>query len=142
MIERNGIENCEVLAQAIADKVGTMTLYAESTESSATPSLILTDSGQQFDVLTTTLDVFAATHPLPTMVKLDVEGAELMVLEAAENLLAHDAAPTWLIEIHTPKNDHEVKSLLANHNYEWHDVPSPRRREDGYPCHILAWHKK
>lgn len=49
-----------------------------------------------------TLDTFAATHESPTVLKIDVEGAELAVLRGMRSILEADR-PDILIEIHPVK---------------------------------------
>jgi FkbM family methyltransferase len=83
-------------------------------------------------VSTTTLDrVIRASKRTPHMVKVDVEGAEMLVLQGAKNLLAlpADQAPVWLME-YSPEN-------CARFGYAANDLLA-LFLEYGYCCHWLA----
>jgi FkbM family methyltransferase len=69
-------------------------------------------------VPTLTLDWLAASFPLPDVVKIDVEGAELAVLGGGAGVLSH--SPTVICEV-TAKNATGVSSLLAGHGYTLYD---------------------
>jgi FkbM family methyltransferase len=64
-----------------------------------------------------TLDGFAASHPGPDLLKIDVEGAEARVLNGARSLLA-DRRPIVLCEIHGSEVREDVLRLLAGYRVE------------------------
>lgn len=68
-------------------------------------------------VHTTTLDVaaFGGGHAPPDIVKIDVEGAEALVLQGASRLLA-ERRPTFFIELHGPADD-DVRAILRDAGY-------------------------
>ena len=80
----------------------------------------------EFPVKTVTLDKFCRdVGPRPNLVKIDVEGAELMVLRGARDLLKETGPaiilavhPYWLPEGQSPA---EIADLLTDHNYELFD---------------------
>lgn len=74
---------------------------------------------RQQTVPTVTLDSFldSGCSAPPSVVKIDVEGAEWLVLQAARRLLATQA-PTLLIEVHNIRLMFEVQRLLASSGYE------------------------
>lgn len=76
-----------------------------------------------------------ARVPPPALVKMDVEGAEFMVLAGATDMLAR-VRPTLLIEIHHVVAMFHVQQLLTSHGYSLAIVSS----EDSVSsrCHILA----
>lgn len=49
---------------------------------------------------------------------MDVEGAELLVLKGALQLMSGSDAPSWIIEIHSEGNDYAVMDLLTSHGYK------------------------
>jgi FkbM family methyltransferase len=59
-----------------------------------------------------TLDSFAAAHEPPTLLKIDVEGAEAHVLRGASTVLA-ERPPVILCEVHGPGPEQHVRSQLA-----------------------------
>ena len=87
---------------------------------------------------TTTLDEFAAQNLWPIVVKVDVEGAEIFVLEGAEHLLLGDPPPTWIIEIHDKKSHEVVEGLLLSKGYQIEELVPSYPRQTPYPLHLLA----
>ena len=65
------------------------------------------------------------------LVKVDVEGAEWLVLKGAENQLAKISR--WLVELHTVSRRGELEDWMRNHQYEivWIDK-----------SHLYAWKTK
>ena len=78
-----------------------------------------------------TLDHELAHHPAPDLVKVDVEGFELEVLQGAEQLLAQHR-PTLMLEIHVDLirwsggQLRDIADLLARHRYECRAVDGTR----------------
>jgi FkbM family methyltransferase len=62
--------------------------------------------------------------PKPTIIKIDVEGAEYEVLSGAKNVL-NASKPVLIIEIHHIKAMHEVSNLLHELNYHTNIIDSP-----------------
>jgi FkbM family methyltransferase len=80
--------------EALSNKNGALTFYKEKANgSSGTGTLnaeVVRKWSKEHDEVTvrcTTLDTYISSHRIPTVMKLDVEGAELQVLEGAVNLL-------------------------------------------------------
>ncbi len=73
-------------------------------------------------VITITLDWLLEHRPAPKMVKIDVEGAECLVLAGAHRLLS-EVRPTIYIEV---SDDHiaEVTSILKSYHYLLFDPDS------------------
>ncbi len=70
-----------------------------------------------------TLDTVLPASFAPDVVKIDIEGAELLALRGARKLLAHQ--PALLIEV-SDKNRDEVTALLRTHGYRLFDAADPR----------------
>jgi FkbM family methyltransferase len=64
----------------------------------------------------TTLDLFAANHPAPDFIKIDVEGEESRVMEGARNLL-ETKRPVICCELHSREVAEEVMQILLRHRY-------------------------
>jgi FkbM family methyltransferase len=76
-------------------------------------------------VKVTTLDAFAKDHPHPSLVKIDVEGAETDVLAGAAGMI--DKGTRFLIELHGPDKAERVVSVLRAAGYAF-------ERLDGAPA--------
>lgn len=79
------------------------------------------------EVRTTTLDhcVFARGMEPPSIIKMDVEGAEYHVLLGAARVL-REHAPVWLIESHTGELHTKVTDHLSGFGYRCFDLaPNP-----------------
>ena len=77
-------------------------------------------------VPTLTLDWLAARLPVPDVIKIDVEEAEVMVLKGASGVL--QARPTIICEV-AGRNSTGVADILSAHGYVLYDgeQPGPRR---------------
>jgi FkbM family methyltransferase len=69
-------------------------------------------------VPTVTLDWLAARFPVPDVLKIDVEGAELAVLTGGPGVLAH--SPTVICEVFA-QNAAAVSDILTSHGYTLYD---------------------
>ncbi len=100
----NRLGNVNVVAAAVSDRSGSVDLLNDPSQRlSKTASMIgyrLEGSAQSTTVPSVRLDeYFAGATRLPDLIKIDVEGAELCVLNGARELLAR-ARPTLVVEIH------------------------------------------
>jgi FkbM family methyltransferase len=69
-------------------------------------------------VPTTTLDWLATHFPLPDVIKIDVEGAEVEVLAAATDALAK--SPMIICEV-AESNASNIADMLTSHGYRFYD---------------------
>lgn len=121
--ELNPLCDLEIVPAAVSYRNGTDTLILA--ENTSTPRLGSASGstgshrGIAMEVDAVTLDSIPGR--LPTLVKVDVEGAELDVLRGAAGLLASGAK--WLIELHDGPHRADVHSLLADAGYV---VSTPR----------------
>ena len=87
-------------------------------------------------VAVTTLDIFAATHRAPTLLKIDVEGAETDVLAGGSTVL--DLRPKFLIELHGLDKGESVVATLRARGYAFFKLDgSPAVAPEREP-HIIA----
>lgn len=77
-------------------------------------------------VPTLTLDLLAAHFSAPDVLKIDVEGAEALVLSGASTVL--DGRPVVICEVTSP-NEIAVHTALRNKGYELFDADTPLPRE-------------
>lgn len=72
-------------------------------------------------VRATTLDDFSRDHPIPDLLKCDVEGAEVEVLRGGEGLLRLHH-PAIICELHSPECEAGVRRILEQHSYSLKQV--------------------
>jgi FkbM family methyltransferase len=118
--ELNGVDVTVVEAAAWVE-TGTVTLVAGG---SAKEFHVVPGEG----VPSVSLDDLAQRFGAPTLIKLDVEGAEARVLEGARLVLS-DAQPVVVCELHGAEQRERVAALLEGYSVE--NVDSPDR--------IVAW---
>jgi len=138
VIRNNHLGNCHLEECAVTNFTGRAQLFFEDNES-ATPSLISErNHAAKIDVPTVSLDDYILHHPKPDFIKVDVEGAELFVLQGAEKLLSSAALPVWIIEIHHSEEMPRILALLNPARYRIQSIAKPGKAENDFPIHILA----
>lgn len=111
-LARNGCRNVALLACAVADKPGTMDLYVPATDDPAqnpiANSLYKSEGRKAVSVPVRTLDEIVASERLTRidLLKIDIEGAEGLVLAAAGKALA--ITRRLVMEVHLPHNTPEA----------------------------------
>jgi FkbM family methyltransferase len=123
-VELNGFAPyCTAVQKAVGGAVGRAT-FSFGWAGSPMGHLGGAEKGEHsLEVDVTTLDEAARAYGRPTFVKLDVEGAEGDVLAGAKGLLDSGAArPAWLIELHGPQCEADVKRRLADSGYRFFDL--------------------
>jgi len=127
----NGIRNVQVLEVAVSDKVG-ISPFAEG-ENSYTGALAQTGAMR---VQSVSLDDLYArgSLPLPNFIKIDVEGAEDLVLTGASLLIAR-ARPTIFLATSGCEVDARCVQILAAMQYRLESIPGdPREWRE-----LIAW---
>lgn len=98
----NELQNAQSFAMALGDKESTASFFVPKTDAPVVGSLIagITDSDQPIDVQVKTVDAIAEeTGHWPTVMKIDCEGAEAMVIEGASKALDRSVRVIFL-EVH------------------------------------------
>ena len=152
---KNRLIQMEVVAAAVADQPsGELAIHLLNGGDSTSNSIQFGDayaSSQANQRVTratvprTNLDLQARRH-LPDLVKIDVEGAELLVLQGAETLMTGRrppiilaAHPSWLAEGGSPG---QILELLHQRGYEIFDVAGNKATSlhfDDYLCLPKSW---
>jgi FkbM family methyltransferase len=113
----NNIQNITVEPYAVSDTTGSATLYISANDNSGMTGMQPAEnfSGITETVSTISIDEWIRSNVSPTInaIKIDVEGAELKVLEGMKQLLERDHPPVF-IEV--------VDSLLVKYNYTPSDI--------------------
>jgi len=136
-LDVNGIINYTLIEKAVSDKTG----YAELALLDGTRARLNTkeSSGSTITVQTTTLDDLYNYYIQPDVIKIDVEGAEALVLEGATELLNNVQELKIIIEVHDEANDNRVQAILREAKYDIQAVSALNKRRSGkYPHHIIA----
>ncbi len=138
-VELNALSHCAVVPEAVSEQPGTASFsFASAGDSQGHLGGSRRPGERAIEVKVTTLDVAMADHGAPHLVKVDVEGAEAQVLKGAATLLSK-ARPNWLIELHGPECERDVKRILSAHGYRFFDLHGQELPpEADLPHHFLA----
>jgi FkbM family methyltransferase len=120
-IEMNSLCPCSVVNEAISDSVGSA-FFSFSTTALSTAHLGESRPRERQTVVkVTTVDGACIRFGKPDFIKMDIEGAEVQALKAASHALRH-LRPGWLIELHGPECEREVRALLREARYGFFDL--------------------
>ena len=135
MLATNQITNVSVHPEAVSDRCGKAVFLDVETENvtreSSHLAMVSSENGSsplpqaRVEVDTIDLDTFVKRHNLyPQLIKIDVEGAEFLVLEGAQRTIERHK-PMLVIEIHPNGDgvfDHErLRRFLDLYRYRYHD---------------------
>jgi FkbM family methyltransferase len=110
-LQINNVENVCIVSMAMACATGVMHFQEGNCNSEGK----LCEDGK-LTVNTISCDDFVSNHEAPNLVKIDVEGAELSVLQGAKNtLLEH--TPNILLSTHSQKLKNDCLDLLRSMDY-------------------------
>jgi FkbM family methyltransferase len=128
-----GLAQVELLCAAVADRSGLARLEIAARGRAANTlagfgSSQMGGVREELLVPTVTLDELLGATFAPDLVKVDVEGAELLVLRGAARLLA-EVRPALLLEV-AESNAEAVRELLGAARYRLFDAAEPAR---GFP---------
>lgn len=113
----NGCANATLVPIAVSNSSGKTKLTLNPL-SSGDHSIAKNQSGKTIDVKTTTIDTYVAeTKGKPTLIKIDVEGAELLVFAGMKRALASEHLKTVFIETSNQKNADVIVKSLTSHAF-------------------------
>ncbi len=137
-LELNDRRNVSVEVVALADAPGVLEM-ADDTASVMVQLASLRDSPptKTISVKVHTLDALTAKHGPPDVVKIDVEGADSLVLRGAERTL-REHGPTLLLEVHDRRNAAEVAPFLRSLGYRFEDEHGAILEGELTPRFVLA----
>jgi FkbM family methyltransferase len=136
-LSRNSLHQIRVVPCAVWSSGGRIRFERASAQSSRNQGAITTKptiSGENsVEVEAVALDTFVRENPSPTVIKIDVEGAEADVLRGSQEVFAR-AKPVLLCEVHHPKAAEDVTRWLLERGYgfEWLEDQAQ------FPRHLLA----
>lgn len=146
-IELNGLANVVVIEKALSSVTGTAEMFVSPW--SAFHSLNVDGATKQdnhgpeageITVQTVTLDEFVATEgvPAPDLIKIDVEGAELIVVQGMTETL-RSRQPLLLCELHDTKHGYIEFVDSIDYRARVIDGESPELADAARNVHTLAW---
>jgi FkbM family methyltransferase len=113
----------EVIGVAVAEQNGSMPFLCSSAQSRMIGGVLSYDTQDQVcNVPTVTLDSWTSEHAvMPSLIKIDVEGAEAAILHSAQRVLL-DYQPIILCEILTDwAGDQVMATLPPNYRFSYID---------------------
>lgn len=121
-----------IVQAAVGRETGTATLFLAVGGAANSVARSSVQARGQAQVAMVALDSFASLKP--DFIKVDVEGAELTVLQGAAQIIAGDRPPAWFLEINSmflsevSTSSEELSALLPGYaTFEW-DGPALRLR--------------
>jgi len=115
-VSANGIENVSVVKAAVTKHVG-VAQFSDDRPSVMNSLVAPGQSERMVEVKTTTLDWEAKRYPPPDLIKIDVEGAEIDVLQGAVELIKRNR-PILLVEIHSHAIALQYDEIIADLGYQ------------------------
>jgi FkbM family methyltransferase len=116
-IRNRGAKNISCVGMAVSDKDGTSTLHLSSNGLSWHSLLASSTKPHGIKVRTCTLSTYFKNEPQIDLVKVDVEGAEWMVLKGAEPIICR--IRSWVVELHDLKRNKEIENWFVFHGYHF-----------------------
>jgi FkbM family methyltransferase len=139
----NAFDRCVIVQAAVSDRAGIARLTDDTASCMARLANLRADQPElnrgsaTLQVSTTTLDEQSAIHGVPDVVKIDIEGAELLALRGAERLL-RERKPVLLVEVHTEEISREFYPLLERYGYCFHRLDGTEITDRSYVRFVMA----
>ena len=137
-LRRNSLAQAHVVPRAVWSYGGRLRFERASSLSSRNTGAVQQDSStdhgsEVIEVEAIALDDYIEGRRSPSLIKIDVEGAEWHVLSGAARLLS-ESGPLLLCEIHSAEIAREVESWLPKKGYDlqWFS------NETEFPRHLIA----
>ena len=125
-VRLNSLDNVQIIDWAVSNIQGVVNLFTDGVEGFS-PSLREVDKRDSIRVRCDKIDdaLKRCEIPIPDVVKIDIEGAEILALQGMQELLSSDAPPrTLFVEIHPDyllgfdSSAEEVENLLKTFGYQ------------------------
>jgi FkbM family methyltransferase len=126
----NGFANCTVVQAAVSDRPGSTLLVRRASDPRGNAlkqidnPAIDNKEGDVVEVPCLTLDLLASVHPRPALIKMDIEGAEVLALPGGREFLSGPNRPDrLLVAVHGDEARDFCRAFLQDVGYELQTVP-------------------
>jgi FkbM family methyltransferase len=103
-VELNEVANLRLIAEAVSDRSGSISFYETRFGNCGVGHVFefghRHNASPSYTVPTNTLDFYVSSLRMPSLIKVDIEGAEWLALNGASETLERSDAPDFLIEFH------------------------------------------
>lgn len=136
----NHVGNCTIVEAAVSDREGTVAFSVGSNTSTAHMCGAQSQKNEpgMLGVRCITLDGLSRTIAAPDLIKMDIEGAELLALQGAPELLCNDKSPKVLVEFHDESLKRDGCALLQAHGYRFCSIDGRAVTDISKERHILC----
>ena len=134
-----GYLNHSVVTAAVSDREGRDELADDTVSHMASLTSLEPDARPKFtiEVPTVTLDQMVKEHGAPDVLKLDMEGAEIMALRGAD-LLLRQHAPVLLVELHNEDLCRQYYDLMDDLDYRTYQLSGEPILNREFCRHVLS----
>lgn len=123
------ISNIEIVPNAVSDSAGTVEFLVHESHAAGK---VVGSAGrdvtyeERIVIPTISLDdfVFSQKHPAPQIVKMDIEGGEVLALPGMRRIL-EEHQPLLFLELHGEESKRVGWEILTSHGYTFHAIHSP-----------------
>lgn len=129
-LDLNGFRNCTIVQAAVADRAGSTLLVRRASDPRGNAlreidnPAIDNKEGDLVEVPCLTLDELSARHPRPRLVKMDIEGAEVLALPGGRAFLSGPERPErLLVAVHGDEARDFCRRFLLDVGYELEPAP-------------------
>lgn len=139
-VKVNGLKNVIVKNCAVSDREGVLRMSIDRYSCMARLVECASDNSEGStyeEVPTTTLDKVVTEHPAPDLLKIDVEGAEMMVLNGAAGLL-RDRRPVIIIELHSEDLSRQFHHFISEYDYDLWAADGGGAEPDDYRRFVIG----
>lgn len=138
-IELNGIGQATVIEAAMSDRDGTLE-FLDTGSAIGQKLAALGENGapsRNIRVRTMTLDAAAEQFGAPDLIKLDVEGAENLVLEGGKNVMS-EHRPALVVEVHGEERCARFYDLMKGYGYRCETAGGVVINDGGYHHQVVC----
>ena len=129
-LDLNGLTNCTIVQAAVSDRPGRTVLIRRASDPRGNAlqqidnPAIDNKAGDAVEVPCVTMDELSSMYPAPRLVKMDIEGAEVLALPGGRRFLTGEKRPErLLVAVHGDEAADFCRGFLRDVGYELETVP-------------------